>query len=301
MHIIDSAISVAEVTTSERLSTLMGWLSIACWVIVYTPQIHENYVLKSSEGLSIWFILIWLGGDTFNLFGGVLQGVLWTMIFLAGYYVFCDLLLIYQWWYYGKYYRDGKYIGNGTGEEATLLGHDDEPSNEPLGSAIAQTYDTLVRVTNGWNSHHVAIYKYTAAVVFVIVTGVVAWIRAGVPSNVPKAPLDDMPFRWDAQVLGWLSAFLYLSSRIPQIIKNRETKCMGLSLALFVFALFGNLTYILSIMLLSRKRMYLVENSSWLVGSVGTILLDMVVLTQFFVYAPARREIMAGRALHHTP
>lgn len=43
-------------------------------------QIHENYVLKSTDGLSIWFILIWLGGDAFNLVGGLLQGVLWTMV-----------------------------------------------------------------------------------------------------------------------------------------------------------------------------------------------------------------------------
>lgn len=43
-------------------------------------QIQENYALKSTEGLSIWFILIWLGGDAFNLLGGLLQGVLLTMV-----------------------------------------------------------------------------------------------------------------------------------------------------------------------------------------------------------------------------
>ena len=54
-------------------------------------------------------------------------------------------------------------------------------------------------------------------------------------------------------------------------------------------------------MLLSRKRSYLIDNLSWLVGSLGTILLDFIVLGQFIVYAPARREILAGRATNHTP
>ena len=73
---------------------------------------------------------------------------------------------------------------------------------------------------------------------------------------------------------------------------------MGLSLALFVFSLMGNLTYVLSIMFLSIRPSYLIENSSWLVGSLGTIFLDFVVLGQFVVYAPARREMMVGRVTH---
>ncbi len=36
-----------------------------------------------------------------------------------------------------------------------------------------------------------------------------------------------------------------VSSRVPQIAKNRHTKCEGLSVALFLFAVMGNVTYIL--------------------------------------------------------
>ena len=65
----------------------VGWMSIACWlvftfraskkifdsglcsrVVVYSPQIVENYQLKSGEGLSVFFVLIWLAGDLANLF-----------------------------------------------------------------------------------------------------------------------------------------------------------------------------------------------------------------------------------------
>lgn len=58
---------------------MIFWMRITQALPVFS-QIHENYVLKSTEGLSIWFIMIWLGGDLFNLVGGLLQGVLLTMV-----------------------------------------------------------------------------------------------------------------------------------------------------------------------------------------------------------------------------
>lgn len=71
---------------------------------------------------------------------------------------------------------------------------------------------------------------------------------------------------------------------MPQIFKNRQTKCEGLSLALFVFSVAGNLTYCASILIKSTAREYLIENMSWLVGSVGTVFLDFIVLGQFVHY-----------------
>ena len=43
-------------------------------------------------------------------------------------------------------------------------------------------------------------------------------------------------------------------------------------------------------MILSQESSYLVENLSWLVGSLGTVLLDFVVLGQFVTYAPVRKQ-----------
>lgn len=60
-------------------------------------------------------------------------------------------------------------------------------------------------------------------------------------------------------------------------VKNRETKCEGLSLALFVFAIAGNLTYVASILAASTERTHLRANASWLAGSGGTVLLDLIV------------------------
>ena len=200
-------------------------------------------MLKSSEGLSIWFLLIWLGGDAFNLFGGLLQGVLWTMIILAGYYCFCDLLLIYQWWYYGKYYENGVYKGTQQVDEETPLV---SGATAVHGNAATRTYDALVKLTDQWTGHHATVFRYSLTVVLILLTGTLAWFSADPVSTPPPPTEGDKPtgLRVDAQTLGWLSAILYLSSRLPQIIKNKDTKCAGLSLALFVFAVGGNVTYV---------------------------------------------------------
>ncbi|KAK5120775.1 hypothetical protein LTR85_005841 [Meristemomyces frigidus] len=93
----------------EAISGIFGSISIACWVVVFSPQIIENFQRSSAEGLSIEFVIIWLAGDVFNILGSVLQGVLPTMIILAIYYTFADIILLGQCFYYrGFHFRDPK-------------------------------------------------------------------------------------------------------------------------------------------------------------------------------------------------
>ncbi|KAG9576426.1 hypothetical protein KCU97_g13736, partial [Aureobasidium melanogenum] len=63
----------------EAISGIMGSISIACWVVVFSPQIIENFRRSSAEGLSIEFVIIWLLGDFANIIGAVMQRVLPTM------------------------------------------------------------------------------------------------------------------------------------------------------------------------------------------------------------------------------
>lgn len=75
-------------------------ISIACWVVVFSPQIIENFRRRSADGLSLLFLAIWLLGDVFNILGAVMQGVLPTMIILAVYYTLADIVLLSQCLYY---------------------------------------------------------------------------------------------------------------------------------------------------------------------------------------------------------
>jgi hypothetical protein len=60
-------------------------------------------------------------------------------------------------------------------------------------------------------------------------------------------------------------------------VKNMETKCEGLSVALFLFAIGGNITYVLSICVVSMEWKHLATNASWLAGSGLTVFLDFYV------------------------
>jgi hypothetical protein len=64
----------------EALSSILGSVSIACWIVVFSPQIIENFRRGSADGLSVVFIVVWSVGDVFNVLGGMLQGVLPTMV-----------------------------------------------------------------------------------------------------------------------------------------------------------------------------------------------------------------------------
>jgi hypothetical protein len=59
-----------------------------CRIVVYSPQIIENYQLESGEGLSLLFIYVWLLGDVCNLMGAVMAGLLPTVIILGVYVSF---------------------------------------------------------------------------------------------------------------------------------------------------------------------------------------------------------------------
>ncbi|EEP78943.1 conserved hypothetical protein [Uncinocarpus reesii 1704] len=102
----------------EALSGICGSISIACWVVVFSPQIIENFRRGSADGLSLTFLVIWLAGDVFNILGAVLQGVLPTMIILAVYYTLADIVLLGQCFYYrGFTLSDETHKQQGNGRE----------------------------------------------------------------------------------------------------------------------------------------------------------------------------------------
>ncbi|CAO1617831.1 unnamed protein product [Parajaminaea phylloscopi] len=270
--------------TRDEWSSVVGWISIACWVIVYTPQLKENYDRKSGDGLSLAFVVIWLAGDALNLVGAWRQELLGTMIILAGYYTLCDIALIAQYYYYRKWHA--YYHSAVTAEGQTSNVRTATETTPLVGTAKSSQENSRSQLQR-------EVIKYLIAAGLVITTGVAAWaVQSHLEGDEGQAKRPEGPgWKWDAQIFGWLSAILYLVSRVPQIFKNRQTKCEGLSLALFLFAVAGNVTYVASILIKSTGRDYLVESSSWLVGSLGTVFLDFIVLYQFVAYKEAREAL----------
>jgi len=255
------------------LSGILGWISIATWVVVYSPQIYENFVLKSGEGLSIAFIVIWLAGDLCNLAGAWTAGLLPTMIILAAYYTLCDTALLIQIYYYrwsntGRLTRPEAHPAKDIGEATPLL--------SSSGTHESEKKRSLKR--------HVL--EYVGMILCLVGAGIVAWAISQKVQGVDgdEEPRPEEIVEWKSQLMGYCSAVLYLGSRIPQILKNFDTKCRGLAPGLFIFGIMGNLTYALSICVSSMEMEHLIANASWLAGSTLTVLLDVFVLGQFAYY-----------------
>jgi len=252
------------------LSTVFGGVSIGCWIVVYSPQIIENYRLKSGEGLSVLFVVVWLLGDLCNLIGAIIAGLIPTVIILALYYTVCDIILLFQIYFYRweKRRSDRRATSpDGVTEESPLVGHTREGNVDPNHQRL-----------------HWLFAQYAGGFLFVLATGIVSWWISARPGGTPQKPSEPGASELTIQLIGWTSAILYLGARVPQIFKNFETKCEGLSPGLFIFAITGNATYALSITTASMQRDYLVRNGSWLAGSALTIFFDVFVLCQFFYY-----------------
>lgn len=325
-------------------------ISIACWIVVFSPQIAENFRRSSADGVSIVFIIIWLAGDVFNILGAVLQGVLPTMIILAVYYTLADIVLLLQCFYYRgltlsdtpKKSQDR--VDEVIAEAAPLLGevHGGEGNGHTIAqrearrhsshltsrlresvsqldgthlSPVTPLHDTAVahhhsedQFPNPRSTGKIVILNLFS-IVLVCAAGAFGWWigyyykRQKQYDHEPeqRIPQDTIHFDLWGQIFGYLCAVLYLGSRLPQLLLNfRRKTTEGLSLLFFLFACIGNLTYVLSIFAYSPVcRMpvncqpgessaiygrYILVNASWLLGSLGTLALDLAIFAQFFIY-----------------
>ncbi|ODQ46865.1 hypothetical protein PICMEDRAFT_25062, partial [Pichia membranifaciens NRRL Y-2026] len=289
---------------AQAVSGITGSISIACWIIVFAPQIYQNFARRSADGLSLLFVVLWLLGDIFNVIGAVLQGVLPTMIILAIYYTLADIVLLWQCLYYR--HGSGKKVDPIHLSPANPLNSEAEPLLESVMSNEHHHHHHHHRhedgAANGSNeadedsrsscssASSVAGSDLTYNLIMVslvIIAGLGGWYfgGSGKGSDDPPKGDDGLEFNPLAQTFGWLCAILYLGSRIPQILLNFERKsCDGISFLFFLFACLGNVTYVVSILAVSTGRNYLLVNSSWLIGSFGTLAEDFIIFCQFFMY-----------------
>ena len=99
--------------------------------------------------------------------------------------------------------------------------------------------------------------------------------------------------KWEqttGSVLGYISCALYLTSRISQIIKNaRRRSAEGLAASMFLCAVAANIFYGVGVLLRSRTRDELLASLPWVLGSLGTVGLDMIILIQTVMFGQGRK------------
>jgi len=299
-----------ELPLNEVLAKIFGYISIGCWIVVFSPQYVENYQRKNTDGVSVSFLWLWILGDILNLLGIILENLLFTMLLLALYYLLADCLLMAQVFYYRKSYHKDEVMGSldqvgndNSGSYDSLIpnahnssssylsennhtSHSQNHSNKDETSMLANEHSPLLSTHQDVSSisktrFYTRVFFVSSILLWIVLLGGSALFFFG-----PGKDKVDMS-RWHLlpQLLGWGSAILYCFSRIPQIMQNfRNESVEGLSLIMFIFSVVGNVTYCISILLVSLDPTYLLINYPWLLGSGGTLFFDFTIFFQFYMY-----------------
>ncbi|PVH98552.1 vacuolar membrane PQ loop repeat protein [Periconia macrospinosa] len=294
MHNITMLANGPHLSAHEALSGVFGSISLASWIFLLVPQLIENYKQGSAEGISLAFLVVWFIGDITNLVGALWAGLVPTVIALAIYFCFADLILISQCIYYNVRNARRARKASTRSEDSVdqpLLGRRDS-SNVGLPGSHRRRSSALSRRRRASSLPSLKVHeeaenewiKNALSISGVCIVGAAGWAIAWKTGVWVPSTGDDASGQTPigAEILGYMSALCYLGARIPQIIKNqRERSCEGLSLLFFILSLLGNATYGAGILFHSTEKEYFLTNLPWLIGSLGTIVEDVTIFIQF--------------------
>jgi len=121
-------------------------------------------------------------------------------------YTACDLVLLFQVYYYRRTKAKAAQIAESDASESTaLLSNVAAPPSTPQPKPILPPS-----------------LEYPLLLLFVIAAGVGAWyLDQSDDVTIPEKPAPEVQLEWKSQTLGWISAVLYLGSRVPQIAHNK--------------------------------------------------------------------------------
>lgn len=244
----------------DMASIYLGLFSILCFVMSQAPQYHQSCKTGNMDSaLSIWFLLLWLGGDSCNMVGSYLADQLPLQTYTAIYYVAADLLMLSMYAYYK--------LKNKRQRRQSVL--------HVVGVACVIGFTgSLIHLPAGGAQHEISAFRSRT-------------LLSTSDSNQVRAFTNKEIIGF---TIGSVSSVLYLCSRLPQIFTNFKRKSTeGVSYFLFALVILGNTTYGLSVLLKNPdggqgESSYMIHHLPWLIGSLGTLTLDVIISFQFFIY-----------------
>ncbi|CAH8827240.1 unnamed protein product [Trichobilharzia szidati] len=304
-------ISMGQCVMDARggVALFCGFVCLIIWIAVGIPQIVENFRTGiPDKALSLGFLVLWTSGDVCNLIGCFLTHQLIMQIVITGYCIISDLILVFQFIYYKiRHYavlrqmaavlKEGQ-ITPVRSTSPTILDDDLEQTNQrqeyqrlPV-CFIGVTGLTLTAVTltsMGSIFSDYAPQQQIVSGVFHHSRRLLEWKEYDMiePEFIQSDPLDGAVTKV-GYALGWVSTSMYMLSRLPQLFRNwKRRSTEGLSVFMFFMTVTGNLAYGFQIFLSSTERNYLIRAVPWIFGSLGVVLLDMLMLVQFLLYRSA--------------
>ncbi|KAJ2675104.1 putative vacuolar membrane transporter for cationic amino acids [Coemansia sp. RSA 1085] len=306
-------------------SDIFGYVSFGCWLLVLLPQLWLNYRRKSSDGLSLGFILLWLAGDFADWFGAYVGRLLLPAILIALYFVVTDIVLLAQMFCYRK--SDDQIFGAGQLPEGAerpplmmrrgrracrysgpenfkrRLEEYREAEREALldrgfdECQIDSMYGSIPAAASPVNESESTLEQVVSSVREIgsarsgkaITTALLVFlllIGSGVATRAFLAYYPQRVTDVVSQVFGYASAAMFFIAYIPQIAWNFTAQSTeGISSAMFAFTVLGNVTYCLSILAMSTERDYLIAYAPWLAGAAGTLGFEALILWQCYFYS----------------
>ncbi|XP_060914536.1 lysosomal amino acid transporter 1 homolog [Labrus mixtus] len=251
----------------DMASVFAGLVSILCFMVSSLPQyINSCKTGNMDSAISIWFLVLWLGGDSCNLVGSFLADQLPLQTYTAIYYVGADLVMLAMYIYYK--------MRNKTNDSSTIT--------YVVGVACILGFTTSLVTLPGLGSQQ-------------------ELISSGFRSRTLLSAIDNIKPFTPKEIIGFsigsVSSVLYLFSRLPQMHTNYKRKSTeGVSYFLFALVILGNTLYGLSVLLKNPddghgERSYLVHHLPWLVGSLGTLFLDIMISVQFLIYRKPKQVV----------
>ncbi|MFH4979632.1 hypothetical protein AB6A40_006341 [Gnathostoma spinigerum] len=251
-------------TPLKWLGFAIGLLSLVFWTIVVIPQIVENYQLKSSHGISVYFLLIWLLSDVFNTVGAFLTYQLAVQKATGILFFFEDVILLSQHAYYKRIYpryHPEKQVSIATSRTTisfTLLALISTSLITMHFYPLMETGDNIA-----FKSRHILSETTT----------------------VTNPTSNDSTTSVIGFIMGSISATIMIIARWPQLYRNfRRKTCHGVSKAFFIFMVLGNITFAISIFFQSTGWYFLLTHLPWLLGALIGIIEDIAVLLQCLYY-----------------
>uniref|UniRef100_A0A3B4ZWR6 Lysosomal amino acid transporter 1 homolog n=1 Tax=Stegastes partitus TaxID=144197 RepID=A0A3B4ZWR6_9TELE len=255
----------------DMASIYLGLLSILCFMVSSLPQYYSSCKTGNMDSaLSIWFLLLWLGGDSCNLVGSFLADQLPLQTYTAVYYVLADLVMLAMYTYYKMSNR------------VVLFPSPGRRVLHVVGLVCVLGFTTSFAHLPGEGTQQE------------IVSSVV---RGRSLLSTSDGSSDFTPKEIIGFSIGSISSVLYLCSRLPQMYTNFKRKSTeGVSYFLFALVILGNTTYGLSVLLKNPDQgqgesNYLIHHLPWLIGSLGTLSLDLIISVQFLIYRKAPLQV----------
>lgn len=314
----------------EALSWASQYISIGVWVFAGTYQSYQLYKSKDVNGFSEGFLFCWIVGAFLNVLGCVCTGQMPFQVVLAFYFLFSDSFLYFQYKYYEArpwLAQEQVLIHEREHLLAKEEDHDNDSDNDSYGSYYNSSSnerqhrgsiskDSIINTSSSSTPASKGYSTFTPGVVLGLAYGSSTTSGAPIPEDVTTSTFKSATEQLitftttsthsDSQLLtfitalqlivgntaSWASNTLYAVSRFPQIKRNFERKsCDGVSPALFLATLFGNISYCITIFCAWRSITdpreasdFFMTEVPFIAGAVATTLADIVIFAQFYIY-----------------